>query len=273
MAETGLHRSDTVPRMGAAMDGGERGGPADEPITLELLADLQAGLLDDATAARLRHRARTDPETARLLAALDRVRRDLARLGTDESSAADVPAAVTARVGAALQAAPPPAHRVASFPRRARAAHSVRRSVPRLQLFGALAGLCASVVAVGIGAVMLLRTPAPIPSAGPTAERITVFEGPRDIPLSDPQIVGLLTRSPDYGPLADPQRRASCLSGLGYSATTKVLGARPVDMQGRPAVLMVLPADTPQSVIALVVAPNCSAAGTELLASTVVTRP
>ncbi len=249
---------------------GEQGGPADVPITPGLLADLQAGLLDDASAARLRHRARTDPETARLLAALDRVRRDLAHLGTDAASAPDVPAAVTARVGAALQAT----HRVTGSARPP-AAHSVRRSVPRmrrLQLVGVVAGLCAGVIAVGLGVVML-RAPAPTPSAGPTAERITVSHPARDIPLSDPQIVGLLTRGPDYGPLADPQRRASCLSGLGYPATAMVLGARPVDMHGRPAVLMVLPADTPQSVVALVVAPNCSAAGTELLARTVLTRP
>ena len=33
------------------------------------------------------------------------------------------------------------------------------------------------------------------------------------IPLSEPQIVGLLVRSPDYGPLGDPHRRASCLTG------------------------------------------------------------
>ncbi len=86
------------------------------------------------------------------------------------------------------------------------------------------------------------------------------------LPLSDPQIVGLLSRSPDYGPLADPQRRASCLSGLGYSAATAVLGARPVDMHGRPAVLMVLAADTPRTLLALVVEPDCNSAHTGLLA-------
>ena len=48
---------------------------ADHP---EMLADLQAGLLDDATGRRLRRRARTDPDAARQLAALDRVRRELA---------------------------------------------------------------------------------------------------------------------------------------------------------------------------------------------------
>jgi hypothetical protein len=53
------------------------------PLTPELLADLQAGLLDDDTAAALRQRVRTDPHADDMLAALDRVRRDLADLGAD----------------------------------------------------------------------------------------------------------------------------------------------------------------------------------------------
>ena len=83
----------------------------------------------------------------------------------------------------------------------------------------------------------------------------------------------MLSQSPDYGPLADPQLRASCLSGLGYSAATQVLGARPVDMKGRPGLLMLLPADTPGKVLALVDAPDCTSSHTGLLADTLVTRP
>jgi anti-sigma factor RsiW len=231
-----------------------------EPIPPELLADLQAGLLDDATAAALRQRIRTDPEAAAKLAALDRVRRDLANLGSDEVSAPDVPAEVAARVGAALRA-----HHHTP-------AHSVRPT-PRWRLVGLAAGVAAAVVGVVVGALMLMRDPAPTRSAGPTAESITVSRPATDLPLSGAQLVGLLSQSPDYGPLADPQRRGDCLSGLGYSATTAVLGARQVDMHGRPGVLMLLPADTPGKVLALVVEPDCNAAHTGLLANTLVTRP
>jgi anti-sigma factor RsiW len=241
------------------------GSAGHEPITLEQLADLQAGLLDDATATALRQRIRADPDAAEMLAALDRVRRDLADLGTDHASAPDVPAEVTARVGAALQAAPP--HRSPREP-----AHSVRHA-PRWQVVALVAGVGAAVVGSVLGGVMLTRDPAPTRPAGPTAESITVSRPPGDVPLSNPQIVGLLSRSPDYGPLADPEQRASCLSGLGYSAATAVLGAQPVDMQGRPAVLMVLPADTPRTVLVLVVEPGCNSAHTGLLANTLVTRP
>lgn len=83
-------------------------GDDQEPVTVDVLADLQAGLLDDADAARLRHRARTDPEIARRLAELDGLRRRLAVLGTDLASAGDVPDDVTARIRAALRHLPPP---------------------------------------------------------------------------------------------------------------------------------------------------------------------
>lgn len=246
------------------MDSGD-----ERPVTSELLADLQAGLLDEETAACLRRRIRTDPQAAQMMAALAHVRRDLAELGADEASAPDVPAEVTARVGAALQAEPP--HRVDGS--RLPPTHAVRGSVPRLQVIALVAGIGAALAGVVVGAFMLTRDPAPTYSAGPTAKTITVSRPARDIPLSGPQIADLLFRGPDYGPLADPQRRAACLSGLGYSSATEVLGARPLDVDGRPGVLMLLPSDSPRTVVALVVAPNCNSAHTGLLANTVVTRP
>jgi anti-sigma factor RsiW len=239
---------------------GDDAGREPEPITPALLADLQAGLLDDVTAAALRQRVRTDPEAAPALAALDRVRRDLADLGADESSAPDVPAEVSARIGAALREQPRgPAHSA--------------RYTPRWQLIALVAGACAAIVGAVVGGLMLARDPAPSWSTGPTAESITTTRRATKLPLSNPQIVSLLSQRPDYGPLADPAQRASCLSALGYSGATAVLGARPVDMNGRPAVLIVLPADTPRTVIALVVEPDCNAAHSGLLANTLVTRP
>lgn len=229
-----------------------------EPIAPELLADLQAGLLDDATASALRQRVRTDPEAAATLAALDQIRRDLADLGADQSSAPDVPPDVSARVVAALRDRnQPPAHSA--------------RPTPRWQLIALVAGVCAAVVGAVVGGLMLTHDPTPTWSMGPTAETIT--RQATELPLSNPQIVGLLSQRPDYGQLADPAQRASCLSALGYSATTAVLGARPVDMDGRPAILIVLPADTPRAVLALVVAPDCNAAHSGLLANTLITRP
>jgi hypothetical protein len=157
-------------------------------------------------------------------------------------------------------------HRVTGFTGRD---HRARRPAARI---GAVVGVAAVICAAALGTVMLSRTPAPPAATSPTAEHITVSSQPA-IPLSGPQIAGLLHRAPDYGPLADPQRRASCLSGLGYSASAPVLGAQPVQMGDRPGVLLVLGGGTPKDLIALVVQPNCSSVDTGLIADTQIPRP
>jgi len=189
--------------------------------------------------------------------AVDRVRRELAALGADEDSAPDVPPEVTARVITALRAEP--AHTVRTTPLR------------RLQVIGLVVGLGAVVAGAIVGVTMLGRPEAPRFPVGPTAEKITV-DRPAAIPLPDPQVIALLSQTPDYGPLADPQRRGSCLGGLGYPPGTTVLGAQPLDMHGQPAVLMLLPGETPETVVAVVVEPGCNGAHTGLLAKSSVTR-
>ncbi len=143
---------------------------------------------------------------------------------------------------------------------RLRAAHTIRPGrLPRsARLAVAVAGLAAVAAAVWLGTTALITAPAPTPSRPTTAEHITVSRPPMTIPLSDQQILALLDHEPDFGPLADPQRRTSCLAGLGYPADARVLGARPVEIAGRPAILLVLPGDTPGAVTALAVAPTCS---------------
>lgn len=64
----------------ADKDPDKHSADADPPLTVELLADLQAGLLDDATAARIRSRVRSDPQAQQILRALNRVRRDVAAM-------------------------------------------------------------------------------------------------------------------------------------------------------------------------------------------------
>lgn len=193
--------------------------------------------------------------------AIERVRHELARLGRDEASAPAVPADVTARIAAALQTAGEPAHAIE------------RPRLRRGQAIGLTAGLVAVVGGVLIGTSLLTREPPPRFSHGsPTAERITVSHAPPVIPLTGPQLVALLTAPPDYGPLSDPSRRAGCLEGLGYAPTTRILGARSVDVDGRAAVLMLLPADSAADVRAVLVEVGCSAAHSGLLAETAVAR-
>jgi hypothetical protein len=247
---------------GAADDG--RAG-ADPPLTVEVLAELQAGLLDDEAAARVRKQVRADPHAEGLLRALHRVRRDVAAAGTDPTSAPDVPPEATERISAALTAIGPFSG--------AAAAHSARPHTRPGRTIAAAAGLGALLAAIGVGTTALLRAPAPTPSTPATAEHITVSTPPMVIPLTHAEIWGLLGSRPDYGPLGDPARRASCLGGLGYPASTQVLGARPIEINARPGVLLVVAADTPDNLAVFAVAPNCNAADTGLLASTQVPRP
>lgn len=161
-----------------------------------------------------------------------------------------------------------PAHRVTGLAGATRAAHGVRPANGSLRRTAAFAGAAAALAAVGLGTVALLRAPGPTASTLTTARHITVTTPV--IPLSAPQIVALVGHPPDYGPLHDPVRRASCLTGLGYRATTAVLGARPVTVEGRPGVLLVLAGDADATLVAVAVAPGCSAADTGLLAQTTV---
>lgn len=246
------------------MNGSTPRVPSDGPIPAELLADLQAGLLDDDTAASIRRRVRTDPlagpDARNALAALDRVRRDLAELGQDTSSAPPVPAEVSARLAEALRAEQDP-----QVP-----------SARRWKSIAAVAGAGATVVAAVIGGMVLVRPTGHAPSTMTSLGRITVSPPRAALGLSEPQIQGLLSVPPDLGPLTDPQRRNACLSALGYPSGVQVLGARPMDVAGRGGVLVLMPPrapGTPNTIDAVVLAADCDAAHAGSLADTVVKRP
>jgi hypothetical protein len=110
-------------------------------------------------------------------------------------------------------------------------------------------------------------------ATSPNASTIGVAARSRTaFPLSDPQLRAVLSGAPNLGPLADPDRRASCLAGLGYTADLVVLGARPLQVAGRPGILLLLPGAGPDQMAAVAVAPSCTAARTGLLAQTVLSR-
>jgi hypothetical protein len=260
--------------MGGVEPDEDHDAGTDPPLTVELLANLQAGLLNDDDAARLRQRVRANPDAQQIVNALNQVRLDVAAMGADESSAPDVAPAVLDSISAALAAVRPAGRQSRSS---TRAAHAIRAGgLPRpTRTFAAGAGLAAVAVAAVLGTAALIAAPAPtpMPSGLTTARHITVSRPPMTIPLSDPQILALLDREPDYGPLADLERRASCLGGLGYPAATQVRGAQPIDIAGHPAVLLVLSDDPLGSLTALAVAPTCSSLNTGLLADRVVKHP
>lgn len=249
----------------SSQPGAESGAHA--PVPVSLLADLQSGLLDDDTAARVRHRIRADPDAATTAAALDRVRRDLAGLGSSPPSSDDlpeVPAAVTARLTAALATATSPDRR----------SHAARGSVVvRPRTVGLLVGGLAALAAVGIGVTSAVDdSGARTPSAGVTADRITVSRVPAAFPVPRDELLALLDRPTELGALADPARRSACLSALGFPGSAAVLGADTLDVDGRPVVLLLLAGGASSTMTALAVAPTCDVADPGLVAETVVAR-
>ncbi|BBY39847.1 anti-sigma-M factor RsmA [Mycobacterium mantenii] len=245
----------------------DRSAESEPALTVHLLADLQAGILDDESAARVRRQVRADPQAAGVLGALNQVRHDVAAVGADSGAAPDPPPEVAARISAALRSA-----ETASGEAAGPAVHSARPHIRPARTIAAVAGLCAVLAAIGFGTVALLHAPEPAPDTPGDVQHITVSTPPMEIPLSQHEILGLLDRSPDYGALSDPARRASCLTGLGYPASTQVLGARPVEINARPGVVLVIPGDSPHVLAVYAVSPNCSAADTGLLANTQVPR-
>lgn len=222
-------------------------------MTLDLIADLHAGVLDETDAAVVRRRVADDPDAQRAFAALDRVQATLADFGEHPPDDSHI---VTGWGSGGVHAARP------------------RRSWSRLRLFGVVAGLGAIVVAAAVGTLALVRLPPSAPlDTGPSARHITVAAPDPTMPLSDDEIVALLGNTPDFGPLADQQRRVSCLAGLGYPADTDVLGATALDVRGNPAVLLVVAGESPDEVVALLVPASCSAINTGLIADTEVTVP
>ncbi|MDG4667316.1 hypothetical protein [Mycobacterium sp. 236(2023)] len=188
----------------------------------------------------------------------DRVRRELAHLDAD--SAPEAPADVVARIGAALRDAPHPS-----------TAHALPRpTLTRPQRIGLIAGIAAIGTAAVVSVLTLTRDPAPTFPAEATASQITV-ERP-GFPVSDDELRAAVGAPTDLGPLTDPQRRASCLAGLGYAPTLEPLGGRQLEVSGRPGVLLLLPGETPDQIDAVAVEPGCSAVHAGRLAETVIDR-
>lgn len=170
-----------------------------------------------------------------------------------------------------LRGAPSAAHRVLAS---ADGAHAHSAQPLDWRRAAAATGIVAATLALGIGVFALAGGAeqdgsGPGLSVGETAGHITVHRSSTVVPLSDPEILTLLGRAPDFGAL-DPQ---TCLTGLGHPDGTPVLGARPVRLAGRPAVLVVLPGTGAAEILAIVVAPDCDAAGARVLAETVLARP
>lgn len=271
---------------------------AEVPLSVEVLADLHAGVYDAGDADVLRQRADQDPGARQTLAALDQVRAEL--VAWLDSPAPEVPESVVDDIVAALRAesAKPTLPAVAEGSTRPADAslnlvtgpvpldHRRHPAAKRRWLAYSGAGLAAAAcVAVAITVVAqnhqraaqtttaiagpsLSQQIAP-ETAAPVAPELPAqgAMGQTPFPLSGNDVTALVGRTPAFGALDDAARRASCLTGLGLSASTPVLGAQTLDIDG-PAVLMVVPAERPGELLAVAVRPGCSQSDPQRVAQT-----
>ncbi|MGZ4532318.1 MAG: hypothetical protein ACXVXP_08200 [Mycobacteriaceae bacterium] len=240
----------------------------DPPYSLDLLADLHAGALDDALAARLSPLAHADRDAARVLDALDATVRQLNEHAAHTPSV-PVPAAVVARIDAALAEQPLPA----TQPRPPTNVAAARARRPRASYLGigvlATAAAAAAVFALnaGPGSQDLSGSPradgpqAPVRAgtAPPTAAS-SAAATPLDLGSGapGPQALTAIGKE-DLGPLSDRAALGGCLQANAITPNSQLIGGSQVTLNGRRGILLLLPTGRAAVFTALVVGPECSA--------------
>ncbi|MGI9063960.1 MAG: hypothetical protein ACR2FQ_09155 [Pseudonocardiaceae bacterium] len=199
-----------------------------QPLPVELLADLHAGVLDDEHAAAVRRLVAADPRAQAVLAALDATVADLRA-----APVPGLPPEVAVRLDAALAAE---SHRGAVVP--------LRRGVA----WGGAALLAAAAAALGIAVAS-----GPLETAG-TPQEAPLALTAQDLGEGLDDALG----APDYGPLAEPGALQACLATTDAGAVGEPLGGREVTVGGRRGVLLVLPTGELARFRLLVVSPGCT---------------
>lgn len=253
------------------------GDPAQAPLTLELLADLHAGLFDEPVAAQLRRRVAADPQAAEVLAALAATVADLAALPHQRT--APIPERVARRLDTALATeragtglAPQAGWTGATVPTLvAELTQALRRR--RRAGWAGVAILAAAAAAIGVVAlsgVTLRTTGAPL--TGDALGTAIGIQSAEPLVLTPGNLHSALDQAlatPDYGPLSAPQRLRNCLTANGGGTP---LGALEVTLEGRHGVLLVLPTDRTAQVRLLIVGPNCASANPSRIADHLMIR-
>ena len=271
---------------------GQPGDASTDPSwSLETLADLQAGALDEPTSAELWPRVKADPAAVAVLHALDDVHAELSALA--ELPAPAMPTDVADRIDAALAQLPPlvpTAPPVSTAPPRANRPDragpgearvvdiaTARRRRRRLGWTVGLATAAAVVIGVGIGLVALPRDGSPGANlAGPTSSDATGARTP--LAISGSELTGgnataalsAALKRQDNGPLSASGQLSACLYANGVAAGVRPAGATPVVLDGKAAELLVLPTGRAAQFRLLVVGPGCGVDGAQRMADTVV---
>lgn len=256
-------------------DMGKPRGTAGPPWSIDLLAELHAGALDEAQSAELWPQVQADPEARAVLEALDATTADLA--GLAEAPAPPMPVDVAARIDAALAAeaarAGAPAAPEASGGQQPgqpeRLAPVVNLEAARRRRnrqLGWGAGLV-STAAAAVAAVAILSpssTTGGTPMAGPDKNDSSAPPPGASEPLAvspkQPEAAfGDVYGVQDYGGLQSRAGLEACLQAHDIPTDGTTAGIRPAKVEGKDAVLAVLTTGKLATYRIVAVSPECSA--------------
>lgn len=233
------------------------GGP---PWSVDLLADLQAGVLDPQQAAELWPQVNADPEAREILAALDATQADLREFAM--APAPPMPAHFAARLDAAIAAesqaraqafaAPPPQQAPPQPPAPAPVVSLDEARKRRNRRMGLGVGIfAAAAAAVGI-------TFAALPGGDGNGTSSVAAPGPLNFKSAEigPDQLQAARNQNDYGPFADKSKLSACLQANGLSPAAEPIGGKQVTVDGKDGTLLVL-VSRPGEFRLLVVGPDC----------------
>lgn len=262
------------------------------PFSVELLADLDAGVLDAATAAHVRERIAADPDARRILAALARTRADLKATPVPtepppswvDDRTRDTLATIRSEVLHRSAAHSPPADDPAADPHadlstrtpvpgnepvtplRASPRRASRR--PSAWTWAALGAAAAVIVAVVAGIVVGTR-PASQPVAAESGTRSSALAPSTPVttapntstpnntePIDTVAVLSVLGRT-DGAPFSSPAALRRCTAANGIPAATPVVGSGPVRIGGVARVVILLGTGVAGRFDALVVGVEC----------------
>lgn len=224
------------------------GGGDSRSWTVDELAEMQAGALDDATAAEMWSRVRHDPDAMAALDALDTTKAELA--GLRDAPVPPMPDDVAARIDAALAAerqqafpatAPvPQGPPMAPPPPQGRVVDIARARRKRAKQLGWGAGLLTAAAAVV--AAVVLSLPSQSTQGTPLAEHEASQPSDQPLSLRGGDVAAGANKTigvENFGPFENRAGLDACLEANDLTIDNDLLGVRPATVDGQEAVLAV----------------------------------
>lgn len=223
------------------------GGTVGPPWSVDVLADLHAGVLDEREAADLWPLVNADPEALAIIEALEATTADLAELANEPvvpmpaEFAARLDAALAAEMGTrqaspAFQGAPEEQEQVAPVVDLAAAR---RRRNKRIGWGAGIATVAAAAIAAVAIAVPSTQQPdtggiaQPAPAPAPVGPSVGGDGGGAEA------LVGKAIGVRDFGPLNTEERLDACVAAAGLDPDVRPEGIRPVNVAGKDGVMVI----------------------------------